>query len=145
MDNWRENIAKNLKMWREAHKMTQDELAEKVDCSKSVIRDLEIKKGSASLDMVSRIADALNISMETLLRSGTSHRGLLVPEINEIAEGASFNVLLDIVFKKVRAVPEDIVEMAYYYKPREATWEIIRGALDFDLKEQSKEKNEGQA
>jgi XRE family transcriptional regulator, regulator of sulfur utilization len=136
MNDWRPNLAKNLKSWRDAYGWSQDVLAEKAECSKSVIRDLEIQKGSASLDMVAKIARALGVSMETLLKSSETPRDLNTHQIGEIAEGAPFNTLLDIVFKKIQAVPADVIEMAYYFKPSEKAWEAVRGAIDSDIKEQ---------
>ncbi len=63
-----EIIAKNIKYYRKIKKMTQAELAEKTEYSHEFIRRIEApnSKKNFSIDAVSNIADALDISIELL-------------------------------------------------------------------------------
>lgn len=63
-----EVIAKNIKFYRKAKKMTQAELAEKTEYSHEFIRRIEApnSKKNFSIDAVSNIANALDINIELL-------------------------------------------------------------------------------
>lgn len=63
-----ELIAKNIKYYRKGRNMTQAELAEKTEYSHEFIRRIEApnSKKNFSIDAVSNIADALDISIDLL-------------------------------------------------------------------------------
>ncbi len=57
----------NLKFARLKLKMSQEELAEKVDCTKSYISNVENAKHNLSLVNAYKMAEALNTTLENLL------------------------------------------------------------------------------
>ena len=63
-----EIIAKNIKYYRKSRNMTQAQLAEKTEYSHEFIRRIEApnSKKNFSIDAVSNIANALDISIELL-------------------------------------------------------------------------------
>lgn len=142
MSDWKETVSANLKKWRESYDWSQDELAERAGCSKSVVRDLEAKSSGASVDMLSKLAGALNIELAQLFQNRDAQliQNLSAKEIGEMAEGAPFNKLLDIVVSKIKSVPEDIVEMSYFFKPSEEAWTDVRKVLNDDLKKSKPKK-----
>lgn len=60
-------MANHLKAWRVHRKLTQDQLAEKVGTSKSVISDLENEKRQLSPKWLRRLAPVLNTTAGHLL------------------------------------------------------------------------------
>lgn len=67
-------IGENLKMYRKAHKMSQKDLAYKLNISKSYMSELESGKRNPSIETVQKIAEKLNISTLYLLEgTQTSH------------------------------------------------------------------------
>ncbi len=54
-------ISKKIKSAREARKISQEYLAEKVDCSREFINRIENRKEDVSLKMLLRLAHFLNI------------------------------------------------------------------------------------
>ena len=63
-----EIVAKNIKYYRKKKNMTQAELAEKTEYSHEFIRRIEApnSKKNFSIDAVSNIADALEVSIDLL-------------------------------------------------------------------------------
>lgn len=62
-----EYLGRNVRYYRIAAKMSQDQLAELSGCCGSFIGKIENGKSLPSLDMVSKIAIALNVPIEQLL------------------------------------------------------------------------------
>lgn len=56
-----------LKKIRQDRGYTQEELAKKVDTSRSNIANYEVDKNMPSIDMLDRLSEALNVSTDTLL------------------------------------------------------------------------------
>lgn len=125
MKPWQDVISVNLKQWRKAYGWSQSELAENAGCSMSVVRDLEAKNAGASVDMLAKIAEALNVNLHTLFSDSGKPQGLLQPQINEISRDASTHTLLDALMAKIKAIPEGIIEIGYYYKPSRETWDEV--------------------
>jgi transcriptional regulator with XRE-family HTH domain len=59
-------FAKNMKAYRRKSGLTQEKLAEKVDVSTHHIGMIELARNFPTLDLVERIADALNIEIYQL-------------------------------------------------------------------------------
>lgn len=61
-------IAENLKHWRQVRGLTQPELAERSEIEQSYLSKLENGRSQASEGVRERLAEALGIDVETLLR-----------------------------------------------------------------------------
>ena len=61
-------FSKNLRYYRLHNKLTQEELAEKVDLSAKYISDLERSEFSPSLEKLDKLAEALNVETYKLLK-----------------------------------------------------------------------------
>lgn len=68
MNNLRTVFSKNLKYFRIKENLRQEDLAEKVDLTDKYISDLERAKFSPSLETIEKLAIALNISADLLLK-----------------------------------------------------------------------------
>ena len=68
-----EIVAKNIKYYRKKKNMTQAQLAEKTEYSHEFIRRIEApnSKKNFSIDAVSNIADALDVSIDLLFEKRT--------------------------------------------------------------------------
>tara|TARA_R110002072_G_scaffold256623_1_gene415457 strand:- start:190 stop:423 length:234 start_codon:yes stop_codon:yes gene_type:complete len=64
----RETFAANLKKYRKAKGLSQEELAHQADLDRTYISSLERCVYAASIDVVGRIADVLEIKPSDLLR-----------------------------------------------------------------------------
>lgn len=77
-------IGKNVRKYRQMRSMRQEDLAELCDCSNSHIGQIENARGIPSLEMIVKIANALSVTVEQLLRENYAE-----PEkvyLKEIAE-----------------------------------------------------------
>lgn len=99
-------LGSNIRKYRLMHRMRQEDLAEKCNCSDSHIGQIENARGIPSLDMVVRIANALDVTVDQLLcPSYTSPEKVYLREIAERIEKypvakriracESFNTFLD--------------------------------------------------
>ena len=68
MNNLRNTFSKNLKYYRIKENLRQEDLAEKVDLTDIYISDLERAKFSPSLETIEKIAIALNIEADLLIK-----------------------------------------------------------------------------
>lgn len=66
-------LGKNIKKYRKSNRMTQENLAEKCACSVGHIAMIESAKTVPSLSMTLRIANALNITVDTLINENYVH------------------------------------------------------------------------
>lgn len=65
----REILALNLKRLRTAAGLSQEELAHRVGIDRTYVSSLERRIYAASIDLVARLADALGVEPDVLLRS----------------------------------------------------------------------------
>lgn len=61
------SLGENIKKYRKAAKLTQLELAEKANLSRSYLADVENDRYNPSLDTLKSIANALNVSIHSLM------------------------------------------------------------------------------
>lgn len=61
-------IGKNIRRYRLISGLRQEDLAERCSCSNSHIGQIENARGIPSLEMVVRIANALSVTVDQLLR-----------------------------------------------------------------------------
>jgi transcriptional regulator with XRE-family HTH domain len=64
----RETLALNLKRLRTAAGLSQEELAHRVGIDRTYVSSLERRVYGASIDLVARLADALGVEPDVLLR-----------------------------------------------------------------------------
>lgn len=63
----REILARNLKILRHQHGWSQEELADRAEIDRTYVSALERCIYAASVDVLERLADALGVSVATLL------------------------------------------------------------------------------
>ena len=66
-------LGKNVRKYRLILGFTQEELADKCECSNSHIGQIENARGIPSLDKVVRIANALSMTVDQLLKESYSN------------------------------------------------------------------------
>ena len=76
------SIGKNIKMHRKENNLTQKELAEKANISRSYLADVENDRYNPSLDVLNSIANSLNLKTKDLLDDETTdaHINFSTPE-----------------------------------------------------------------
>lgn len=67
MENIRNIVGSNIRIYRQAKKLTQEKLAEEIDVSSSYIGYLERGQKSPSLELLEKMAKALDITPALLL------------------------------------------------------------------------------
>ena len=77
-------LGKNVRKYRLILGFTQEELADKCECSNSHIGQIENARGIPSLDKVVRIANALSVTVDQLLKESYSNPEVVY--LREIAE-----------------------------------------------------------
>ncbi|NUK29484.1 helix-turn-helix transcriptional regulator [Parageobacillus sp. VR-IP] len=79
-------IGDNIKFFRKKAKMTQVELAEKANISRSYLADVERNRYNPSFDTLKAIASALNVPISSLIGeedAKNSNRDTQLPELTE--------------------------------------------------------------
>ena len=88
----REALRREIREHRKEKKLTLEQLAEKLDVSTTFIGQIERAKGIPSLETLVKIANVLEVSIDSLLfgdlnnKSGNNH---FVSRIEELTEGFS--------------------------------------------------------
>lgn len=77
-------LGKNVRKYRLILGFTQEELADKCECSNSHIGQIENARGIPSLDKVVRIANVLSVTVDQLLKESYSNPKVVY--LREIAE-----------------------------------------------------------
>lgn len=84
-------VGERIKEVREERGWTQEKLADEANISKSFLSEVENKGKNISLDLLLRVASALNASLEYLatgdVEQGTSRKPVVIPrELSQAAE-----------------------------------------------------------
>lgn len=82
------NIGENIKRIRKQKGLTQKKLSELCGINEAQIRRYELGKKNANpkIETIKKIADALNVDMDEIIKSDTQEHGLSVDEIETIHE-----------------------------------------------------------
>ncbi len=80
-------IGQNIKYLRNKHKLSQQELSEKLSVPRSSLSDYERGHTQVSIDIIIRLSDIFDVKIDELIRSNLSHRDL------EIIRNRDFRVL----------------------------------------------------
>ena len=67
MENLKKIIASNLRLQRAKYKISQEKLAEVTGISQQFICSIETEKANPSVEVMVKIADALNITLNDLV------------------------------------------------------------------------------
>jgi len=129
-------IGKAIKQLRNDRKITQVELAQKANCSRSFIADLERGASKASLDTLKSIANALGVNLSYLLlkaeHSIPDEYDLMVLKIkNEFPQGIT--ILKKATEELTKRQKKDLVEFIDFF---------IRKEVEKELAKQNKKKGE---
>ena len=77
-------LGKNIRKYRKLRDMRQEDLAECCECSNSHIGQIENARGIPSLEMIVKIANALSVTVDQLLRENYSEpEKVYLKEISE--------------------------------------------------------------
>ena len=77
-------LGRNIRRYRRIHGLSQEQLAEQCGCSSSHIGQIEHARGIPSLEMTVKIANALSVTADQLLKENYSEPQKVY--IKEIAE-----------------------------------------------------------
>ena len=121
MNDWKKAVASNIKRLKGIHGMSQDLLAEEAGCSKSVIRDLEAGIGSASLDMLTKISQALGVKLNEILDDGGPKTMLELPVSKTL--------------QKMMSIPDFLYEEAQKFGVNHGVWDRVRIILEDEEKD----------
>jgi transcriptional regulator with XRE-family HTH domain len=117
------NIGKNIRTIRKQQKLTQNELADKMNISRSYLGDLENNRRNPSIDTISSLANALNIDINQILKTPNS----TVPSDNKLKIVEKIQTKSSMIFKIsgenthkwnfvfVKVVPTSIILDKKYY------------------------------
>jgi transcriptional regulator with XRE-family HTH domain len=89
MNNIKENIAKNLKFFREERKITQKQLAEVLGVKHNTISTWENGTNSIDVSLLMQICEYLNVSLDDMF--GRESKDILVMEMSEAEKRLIFN------------------------------------------------------
>ena len=89
-------IANNIKKYRQKQKMTQDELAEKLNVTRQAVSNWETGKTQPDIDTLAQIAEVFDISIEELIYEEKKTKIEVVKEGSGKA-GINFGVALAMV------------------------------------------------
>lgn len=76
----RQRLAHNLKFAREVRGLTQEELAEAAEMSRTYISEIEYRKRNTTIDVLERLSGALDIDVLALLGKTENAESLLVQD-----------------------------------------------------------------
>lgn len=95
-------IGRNIRLYRKANNMTQEQLAEKVGVSTSFCANIERGGRAMSIQVLTKFAQALRVSVDSLV---------LEPNEVENAHAENIRSLLSQSNEQVSALAEDIVRL----------------------------------
>lgn len=111
-------VGKNIKKFRENKKLTQDELAEKLNVTRQAVSNWETEKTQPDIDTLQKIAQILEVSVEELIY-GTERKFTTVVNNNvkNVTKGLSFGAALAMVIS--------------FVKWQSIGWAILHGMLNW--------------
>lgn len=98
-------IGEQIKYARDSAKMTQEQLAERIDVSPQFVSDLERGVVGISIATLKRISTTLQVPSDQILfgKQSGNRAAILIDKCNGLTD-AQFRILVDIVSKYVEAV-----------------------------------------
>lgn len=126
--SWKALVASNIKVLKREKGWTQDKLAEEASCSKGVVRDLEAGNGSASIDMLSKIAEALGVTASDLLKD---------PNIKTTSAP---RLTVKGLASKMVCIPDEVYDLAEKIGNNEKAWADIKSVMRAYIPEAKEKK-----
>lgn len=98
-------IGEQVKLAREGARLTQEQLAERVDVSPQYVSDLERGVVGISIATLKKVCTALCVSSDQILFGHTAaERGTLIAGKCEVLTDAQFSILSEVVDKFIEAM-----------------------------------------
>ena len=92
-----DSIGGRIKQLRQSRSITQKELSEMLYKSESTVRMWELGKSEPDLEMLKKIANFFNVSVDYLLNDGLiTKRGVKIPVFGNVAAGIPIDAITDI-------------------------------------------------
>ncbi len=92
-----DSIGGRIKQLRQSKSITQKELSEMLYKSESTVRMWELGKSEPDLEMLKKIANFFNVSVDYLLNDGlVTKRGVKIPVFGNVAAGIPIDAITDI-------------------------------------------------
>ncbi len=110
------HIGKQIKYYRQLQGYTQKRLAEECGLAIGTIQQYELEKREPKLEMLMKIVDVLNISMDTLLGYSSQPDNYTFPADDEIALLRYYHILNEIGKAKAIEQVEMLTKIHEYKK-----------------------------
>lgn len=68
------NVGPQLKYLRLSHNLTQQQLADKIDTSRTYISDIEAGRDTPSLKLLAKMAQAYNVTMADIVKGAEDNK-----------------------------------------------------------------------
>ena len=110
---------KNIKKFRESKKLTQEEMAEKLNVTRQAISNWETEKTQPDIETLQKIAQILEISVEEIVYGNRRENKTIVNNqtVKNITKGLSFGAALAMVVS--------------YVSWKSIGWAIVHGLLSW--------------
>lgn len=116
-------FASAVRLWREKHKITQEELAERANLHRTYISDIERGVRNLSLENINKLAAALEVSIPELFQESAVTPGPQTDRHRDPSRGSCVDVLL------VEDNPDD-VDLALHAFEKARFWNPIEVVND---------------
>lgn len=112
-------VGKNIRKYRETKKMTQDDLAAKIDVTRQAISNWETEKTQPDIETLQKIAQILEVSIEEIIYGEKREAATIINNntVKNVTKGLSFGAALAMVIS--------------YFKWQSIGWAILHGLLNW--------------
>ena len=98
-------IGRQVKLAREKKKLTQEQLAEKLECSPQYLSDLERGVVGISVTLLKKLCIVLDVSSDSILFATTAKNTLeAIEDTGAVLSDRQFQLLVEIVDRYIEAV-----------------------------------------
>jgi transcriptional regulator with XRE-family HTH domain len=126
-------IGDNIKFFRKKAKMTQVELAEKANISRSYLADVERNRYNPSFDTLKAIASALNVPISSLIGEEDANNSNLDSKLPELTKKDEMDIAKDL--QRIMDNLESQEGLMYDGEPMdEETKELIKISLENSMR-----------
>ena len=115
------NVGKNIKKFREAKNMTQEQLAEKLFVTRQAVSNWENGKTQPDIDTITRISQELDVSVEEIIYGQQANTMQNVTNQTIVKNGGKSGIGFGVALAMVIS----------YVKWQSIGWAILHGALNW--------------
>lgn len=115
------DFSKKIKELREAHKMTQQDLATRLDTTATAVSYWESGRSLPNFNTLKKIASLFNVSLDYLLKI----------QVNDEGKEKDFTTRFEVLFRKSEKLPEEKQALLY---------DVINSTIDTFVKNAEDEK-----